>query len=278
MCQKAPTKKTRTRPKIICITIAAVLIAVIGYFSGPSFWFWICWVFGGAGLVAIGCVGEWALFIKLLPEDSDDQLKSHHRRRELQFITAVAIGVTMDFIGLFHEIPQALQLEKEVVLIGSTNAQLVAGNLVLRSNVVSLEAAVQWRTISPAQEAAITNFLMPRVSSGIGLSKDITFTVDSSDAEALAYSKRISGVLSKCGFVVGGFVVQTLPNSPGDFKFEVPQGLQLVVKDWNKRPPFLDVVYEAFKSSGMNPELRTGPVAFQTDQNIMILVLHKPEQ
>jgi hypothetical protein len=141
MCQKTPTRKTSIIPNIICITIATFAIAVIGYFSLSPFWFWICWVFVGAGLVAIGCIGEWYLFINPAPE-SDECLKSHHRRREFQFITAVAIGVTMDFIGLFHEIPEAVRLEKDVVEIGTTNAQLVADNLVSRSNVAALELRV----------------------------------------------------------------------------------------------------------------------------------------
>jgi hypothetical protein len=133
MLKNTPTKKTSKTPKIICGIIIAIFIAVVGYFSIPSFWFWICWIFIGAGLVAIGCIGEWVLFINPLPEKSEARLKAYHRQRELQFITAVAIGVTMDFIGLFHEIPKAMQLENDVVLIGSTNAQLVASNLWLQT-------------------------------------------------------------------------------------------------------------------------------------------------
>jgi len=166
MCKKTPIKKTSRIPKIICGIIIATFIAVVGYISLSAFWFWICWVFIGAGLVAIGCIGEWVLFINPAPE-SDEKLKSHHRHRELQFITAVAIGVTMDFIGLFHEMPEAIRLEQNVVDIGTTNAQLIASNLLVSQRVEELRQTnnalelqlKDWPLKQRVSEISVTLFL-----------------------------------------------------------------------------------------------------------------------
>lgn len=107
------------------------MISLIGYWSLSSFWFWTALeVFGGAA-VAIGCIGELFLFVN--PADENDELKkAHHRRRELQCITAVAIGVTVEFIALFHAIQEGATLER-------STKQLASANLVLRSNVAALE-------------------------------------------------------------------------------------------------------------------------------------------
>lgn len=119
--------------------IATISIAAIGYVSLSAFWFWICWVFVGAGLVATGCFGELYLFAN--PAEKGHE--SHHRWRELQFIAAVSIGVTMDFIGLFHDIPEAIRLEKDVATAyerASTNALQVEG-LKLEASNAQLETA-----------------------------------------------------------------------------------------------------------------------------------------
>jgi hypothetical protein len=134
MCQNTPNKIIDKIPKIICGSIIAIFIAVVGYASLSSFWFWTALeVFGGAS-VAVGCVGELYLFAN--PADENDELqKAHHRHRELQCIMAVAIGVTVEFIALFHAIQEGATLER-------ATEQLASNNLVLRSNVAALELQV----------------------------------------------------------------------------------------------------------------------------------------
>ena len=99
-------------PKTIWAILATISISVVGFFVLPSFWFWVCWEILSLGLVAIGCAGEWYLFLKPAKESHE----SHHRRRELQFITAVAVGVWMEFLALAHAIPETMRLEKDVAL------------------------------------------------------------------------------------------------------------------------------------------------------------------
>lgn len=67
--------------------------------------------------------------------------EDHHRHRELQFILAVAIGVTMELIGLGHAIPEAIKLE-------GTVETLSAENLVLRPNVAVVEIKAKGRKIT----------------------------------------------------------------------------------------------------------------------------------
>jgi hypothetical protein len=128
-------------PKMICGIIATISIVVVGFFSLSAFWFWTCLEITAGGLVAGGCWGEWYLF-KNPPDEGDESQKLLHRRKELQCIIAVAIGVTVEFAALSHAIPEAIRLEKDVEEIGTTNAQLVAENLVSRSNVAALELRV----------------------------------------------------------------------------------------------------------------------------------------
>jgi hypothetical protein len=107
--QKIQTAIKSKIPKMICGILATISIVVIGFILLPSFWFWVCWEIAAAGLVAVGCGGEWYMFLN----PAKDGHETPHRRRELQFITAVAIGVIMEFFALGHAIPEAMRLEKE---------------------------------------------------------------------------------------------------------------------------------------------------------------------
>src|SRR2546423_170578 len=101
--------RLRKAPKIIWGIIAAIPCGVLGFLLLRSLGFWICWEIVAAGLVALGCFGEWYMF-KHPVKDND---KERHQK-ELQFIMAVTIGVTMEFLGLAHAIPEAARLEKKV--------------------------------------------------------------------------------------------------------------------------------------------------------------------
>src|ERR1700690_2093630 len=98
MRQKTPTRKNGKIPKIICGIIATISIVGVCFFEFSSFWFWTSWEIIAAALVAIGCIGEWIMFLKPAKKGGE----SDHRHRELQFITAVAIGVAMEFFALSH--------------------------------------------------------------------------------------------------------------------------------------------------------------------------------
>lgn len=128
-------------PKIISRIIATIAIISAGFFLLSSFWFWVLFEILAALLVAGGCGGEWWLHHH--PAGRRKNEKDEHHKLESRFIAMVALGVAMEVFALGNSIREGVKLEKEVVQIGTTNAQLVADNLVLRSNVVALE----WQTI-----------------------------------------------------------------------------------------------------------------------------------
>src|SRR5437879_5309371 len=80
--------------------LATTSIAVVAFLVHPRLWFWVSWEVFAAALVAIGCIGEWYLFGN--PATVGHEAK--HDRRELQFISAVSIGVTMELFALAHAI------------------------------------------------------------------------------------------------------------------------------------------------------------------------------
>jgi hypothetical protein len=123
MFQNTLNKKSAKIPKIICGIIIAIFIVAVGYFLLSAFWFWTSLEIIGGAAVAIGCIGELYLFVN--PVDENDEFKkSHHRRRELQCITAVAMGVTIEFIALFHAISEGVRLEKQVEVLRKQNYEL----------------------------------------------------------------------------------------------------------------------------------------------------------
>src|SRR5947207_16024411 len=89
-------------PKTIWGIMAAILAVISGWVLLSSLWFWICWEISAAALVAIGCFGEWYLF-KTIPKPEEEL---HHRKRELQFILVVAIGVAMELMALPNSIQE----------------------------------------------------------------------------------------------------------------------------------------------------------------------------
>src|ERR1019366_3339335 len=79
-------------------------------------------------------------------------------------------------------------------------ANLEATNLVLRSSLVALEAAVQWRTITPAQETNLISLLKPFTQANVAVTNAVQVRVEETDVEARWYAKRIVTVLRRCGF------------------------------------------------------------------------------
>jgi len=125
-------------PKAIWAIIVTISITVFCFFALPSFWFWTCWEILAAGMVAVGCGGEWYLFLNPAKEGQERA----HRRRELQFITGIALGVAMEFLALAHVIPEAVRLENKVEETRNQASLTESKNLALRTNVASLEKGV----------------------------------------------------------------------------------------------------------------------------------------
>lgn len=165
--------------------LATISIVVLGFSILPSVWFWVCWEVVAAGFVAFGCFGEWYLF--KTPAKPGHQEK--HRRRELQFILLVAIGVTMELMGLAHAIPEAMRLERDVAEAKHQTEELRKSNL-------ALEAIIAPRSLSPDQQRQLVDALK-RFSKHI-----VVIESYSLDAEAIMLSTQIGAILEKAGITV----------------------------------------------------------------------------
>ena len=128
--QKIQTSVKSKIPKATWATLATISIVVLGFVALPSVWFWISWEIVGGVLVAVGCIGEWRL------------IGQERHPAEKKLIAAVAIGVTMELMGLAHSIPEAIRMER--------------ANLELQKEVAMLKAP---RTLTFRQTLALQNSL-----------------------------------------------------------------------------------------------------------------------
>lgn len=221
-------------PKIICGVFATISIAVLAFLALPSLWFWVCWEIIAAALVAVGCGGEWYLFQNAAKEGHE----SLRRRRELQFIAVVAIGVTLEFIALIHAIPEALRREREI-------RQLESNNLVLRSNVVTLELMLQDRKISPAKREKLIECLRKAPKGPILIAWDIA-----SGPKYIQESRNYAVEIAEMMRDAGGF-----PRSQANINLAstAAPGVLLLVRDASHPPDQAIAIQQCFKENGVVP-------------------------
>ena len=193
----------------------------------------------------------------------------------------VVLGLVGEFWGSQKE-KQILdrnnaQLNLAAKQLGKSNAQLVADNLVLRSNVVELEAKLQWRTINPTQEVNLVEHLSSLVKQHIGESNVVVLEVEQSDFEAVRYARSITTTLRKCGFVVflnSGMSMAQDPSVP------IPDGIGIGVTDHRNLPWYANPVLIAFRNVGITPFFYAKqPDRMHPDDNFLYIgVWHKPEK
>jgi hypothetical protein len=155
-------------------------------------------------------------------------------------------------------------------------AVLTSNNLVLRSNVVALEAAVQWRTITPTQETNLINVLKPLAQADLMGNKLVNVNVPfATDFEAFSYAKRIAEVLRKCG-LDANFNPQNLFSRPNA---AIPVGLEFFVKRDRLPSPLAVAIIYSFQTNGI-PMQRTAMSSppEEGDNILTIWVWHKPPE
>ena len=62
---KAKTSIISKIPKKTWYIIVAILLALAGFFALSRSWFWICWEGVAMALVAVGCIGEFAMLRRI---------------------------------------------------------------------------------------------------------------------------------------------------------------------------------------------------------------------
>jgi hypothetical protein len=271
--------KISTIPKMIWGIIAAISIAALGFILLSSSWFWICWEVVSAALVTFGCFGEWYLF-KMPAKPGEEE---PHRSHELQFILVVAIGVAMELLALAHSIPEAVRLEKDVAEIGTTNAQLVASNLILASQVEGLRkenlklveavSKMPHRQVLTYDAAARVIRLLKLASNPkmkVRVLRKGNWYQKKQDSDSIILAQQIVVIFSQAGFDIHSFAEL---NTVGD-------GVAVVLKS-SPSKQLLAAIRQLFVEIGQKPDIRvgvsviTGP-ELQADASFDLTVLVAP--
>jgi hypothetical protein len=189
--------------------------------------------------------------------------------RPIEIIGAVFWIVVV--IGLAFEIPEASRIDKET-------SGIEAENLVLRSNVVALESAVQWRTITPAQTTNFFNLLHPfaRTNSKAATNSErITISASIYDNEALWYGKRLGDALLLSNVFN---VVEMINQDPkfGIASNSIPTGLGMFLNG-SKNPPLIAAILDAFRTNGIILNTIETNFDSHSDSIMEIRVWHRPD-
>lgn len=234
-------------------------------------WEWIATI--GFLLVLVGVVIEGVEHFKKFSK------KEHARKLHIEKIgwLILVVGLAMEFLG-DHAAKRIsdreyARLSAEAAESKERSKKLESGNLSLRAEVAKLEAAVEWRKITPTQERMLVNQLKPFSEGPLPLRRQsITVWADVADIEARWYSQQISDVLVKCGFDSKPDSMLSLP----DPKAPIPFGLGIFVNG-PPAPKYAEALLTAFATAGIRFDLRAFTTNLPPDVAIRINVWHKPE-
>jgi len=194
------------------------------------------------------------------------------------------VSLSLVVIGLVLEIPDAAKTDKEASEFRSIAATTESNNLVLRSNIVALEAAVQWRTITPTQKDLMKFKVVSEISHistntiQLPTKNIIEVRVMENDLEARMFAGSIVDALKNCGF--NAVLRSTMGFIAPDSKLFV--GLGFIIKermDINGRTLLkgnAGLAIYAFESIGLEPTYLNSD-ANMDDGSMIINVGHKPE-
>ena len=152
-----------------------------------------------------------------------------------------------------------------------------------------LEAAAQWRTITPEQEQIITNSfnqLKPFIerSKILDTNQEITIRASGSDNEANWYAAEVSRVLNECGFKTFTAEQMGIFRSPNGLPFS---GMEFCVKsiEYTTNNGLLNstfkgnagIIYGLFKTAEIPVSGVQQDTDLSTDVSLYIIVGHKPK-
>jgi hypothetical protein len=171
------------------------------------------------------------------------------------------------------------EANKQAELAKERTEQLVSSNLLLRADLAKLEAAVEWRTITPTQEAKLIEFFKRVIRDNLLPDKTVEVSAHQpTDLEAMRYARRITKVLGLCGF--------DAKMGPPHFFFDDAKLSELTTagvlvfqngKAGDKLFPAVNALVDAFKQADIivQPTVFTNQPA---DGIARIRVLAKPEK
>jgi hypothetical protein len=276
--KKSHISKMSSTMKAACAITPIILIAAVGFIF-PRVWFWISWEIFGSVLVAVGCIGEWVL---LYTKEG-----AEHNRRERKFAIVVAIGVTMDAIGLGHAIPEAIRIEGNVTTateqaekahreaesnaVVAAQANERAGNAEkeaqkFRLKADELEKQIQPREINPSQAQSILNRLQKLKTKKCR----IIVSYNQPDVETSLFAFRLRELITGCGFDCSIESTAWIGSNMGP----LPTGIS--VEAHRPTAPDADELISAFVSSGVFPPRSVTRRPDFPDSTLKISVWVKP--
>jgi hypothetical protein len=232
-----------------------------------SFWDWEQFRHPGTIVVLIGVVIEVFVDLFKLPKDKQRQEKWK------------LWGGIILVIGLMIEIPdnatswnEVGKSRKEAKQAADRASTIESNNLVLRSKVVSLEAKVQWRTITTNQIAMLRMFLGPlRPISNKPISVAVNLLWG--DPEVSSYADDITQALTDCGIAAEEGSIAAIRPEPGK---TIPTGLFLVHNETNQiMTPEVIEIYNSLKAAEIPFESVVGPE--HDGYDVTIFVGRKPK-
>jgi hypothetical protein len=232
------------------------------FIASSTFWLWEAFKHPGTIIVTVGVAGE--VLIEWFGIPKDEKIAKLWKR----------MFAIMLIYGLILEIPDSAKSWQLASESSERAANTESNNLVLRSQVAELEAAVQWRTITPIQETNLVNLLSPFVRNNRLTGTVVSVMSEEGNPEAIQFARRLGDVLTKCGFNVGPMEV---------FAGGVPgpdAGLLFVVKNIHRTPSRALEIAAGLTNEKIVPssEIQFCGLTGLSEDDLRIEVLAKPEK
>jgi hypothetical protein len=162
--------------------------------------------------------------------------------------------------------------ETKITLAEANKVAADVRSVVTSSNLAGLKITSADRTITPEQRTVIVGILKPFIQTRIMYAKRVNVIAESSDFEAIEYSKGIASVLNESGFEVHT-LEDTRSFAPNE---EMPTGLEVVENGFHPTDNALEIV-RAFRFAGIK-----GILTLDTNNPpngiVGVNVWHKPEK
>jgi len=223
-----------------------------------SFWAG-CWEFltrhPGILLVLIGVAGE--IVCDWKKEGFRDKLKT---------VFAVLL-----VLGLAIEILEAAKSDKEVADTKKLTALVESNNLVLRSNVLALEIKLKDRTITPIQKEQIRRCFDAAENKGV-----LFVSADFGNSEAVQFGNEIRNLAKELKFDTKPYQYSATENNNQVPMYIGQPGVFLIVKDWEKPPPWTRAIVNCFSNAGITISALDTQQIWCPSNAIVIWVGRKP--
>jgi hypothetical protein len=243
-------------------------------------------------LVIVGVVGE---SIELLSRLVGWWAKMHFSERahrwmlviEFVFWGLLVVGLATEFLGAHkaQEVAERInsRLNKDAAeatkLAAEANQEAARNGLArvqIEKQLLELQAATQWRTITLAQEFDLFLTLKQLPGMSMPYRHEVVVDVLETDFEAVAFAKKIVLILRKCGFDAQRSRPYIGFGDPENLS-QSPSGFGVFLNGPTPSPPQVALL-EAFERVGLKAATKNYDPNQPVDGIVTIRVWHKPER